>query len=83
MITATYDTLKRSIEILQLTTNHQTNAGFTIALHYFFSTGDPIAQPYTLTQGKSLAMTAIDVFTNPELLQKIQKNFAEDIRARK
>ena len=45
-------------------------------------TGDPTAQPYTLTQGKSLAMTAIDVLSKPELLQKIKEDFATDIRAR-
>ncbi|XP_022291117.2 xaa-Arg dipeptidase-like [Crassostrea virginica] len=46
------------------------------------ATGDPTAQPYTLTQGKSLAMTAIDVLSKPELLQKIKEDFATDIRAR-
>lgn len=44
-------------------------------------TGDPTAQPYTLTQGKSLAMTAIDVLSKPELLQKIREDFAKDIKA--
>ncbi|XP_061177345.1 peptidase M20 domain-containing protein 2-like [Saccostrea echinata] len=45
--------------------------------------GDPIAQPYTLTQGKALAMTAIDVFTNPELLKQIKEDFTKDIQASK
>ena len=44
-------------------------------------TGDPAAQPYTLTQGKSLAMTAIDVLSKPELLQKIREDFTKDIKA--
>lgn len=43
--------------------------------------GDPIAQPYTLAQGKALAMTAIDVFTNPQLLTQIKEDFTKDIRA--
>ncbi|XP_048769646.2 xaa-Arg dipeptidase-like [Ostrea edulis] len=46
---------------------------FTVA------TGDPVAQPYTLEQGKALAMTAIDVFTNPDLLQQIKEDFTKDM----
>jgi hypothetical protein len=42
-------------------------------------TGDPVAQPYTLAQGKALAMTAIDVFTNPDLLQQIKEDFKKDM----
>ncbi|XP_048769679.2 peptidase M20 domain-containing protein 2-like [Ostrea edulis] len=41
--------------------------------------GDPVAQPYTLEQGKALAMTAIDVFTNPDLLQQIKEDFTKDM----
>uniref|UniRef100_K1PEU5 Peptidase M20 domain-containing protein 2 n=1 Tax=Magallana gigas TaxID=29159 RepID=K1PEU5_MAGGI len=47
------------------------------------ATGDPAAQPFTLSQGKALAMTAIDVFTNPELLQRIKDDFAKDLQTRK
>ena len=46
-------------------------------------TRDPIAQPNTLAQRMALAMTAIDVFTNPELLQRIGDDFVEDLRTRK
>lgn len=50
---------------------------------YHLFTGDPAAQPFTLSQGKALAMTAIDVFTNPELLQRIKDDFAKDLQTRK
>lgn len=47
------------------------------------ATGDPAAQSFTLSQGKALAMTAIDVFTNSELLQRIKDDFAKDLQTRK
>ncbi|XP_060068349.1 peptidase M20 domain-containing protein 2-like isoform X2 [Ylistrum balloti] len=43
--------------------------GFTEA------TGAPAAQPYTILQGKAMAMTAIDVFTNNDLLHRIKTEF--------
>ncbi|XP_069102743.1 xaa-Arg dipeptidase-like [Argopecten irradians] len=39
------------------------------------ATGAPAAQPYTILQGKAMAMTAIDVFTNKELLYRIKAEF--------
>ncbi|XP_069102689.1 xaa-Arg dipeptidase-like isoform X2 [Argopecten irradians] len=39
------------------------------------ATGAPVAQPYTILQGKAMAMTAIDVFTNKELLHRIKAEF--------
>lgn len=50
---------------------------------YRLLTGDPAAQSFTLSQGKALAMTAIDVFTNSELLQRIKDDFAKDLQTRK
>lgn len=43
------------------------------------ASGDPKAQPYTLAVGKALAMTAIDIFTQPDTLQKIKEEFAKKI----
>ncbi|KAL3882255.1 hypothetical protein ACJMK2_028617 [Sinanodonta woodiana] len=42
--------------------------------------GDPIAQPYTMAVAKALAMTAIDLYTDPTLLEKVKKDFEEDIQ---
>ncbi|XP_033739666.1 peptidase M20 domain-containing protein 2-like isoform X2 [Pecten maximus] len=39
------------------------------------ATGAAAAQPYTILQGKAMAMTAIDVFTNKDLLQRIKTEF--------
>ncbi|XP_025099822.1 peptidase M20 domain-containing protein 2-like [Pomacea canaliculata] len=43
------------------------------------ASGDIAAQPNTLNQGKALAMTAIDVFTSPGLLQAIKDDFRNDM----
>ena len=40
--------------------------------------GAPEAQPYTIAQGKALAMTAIDLYTSPELLRKTKDDFKRD-----
>lgn len=40
--------------------------------------GSAAAQPYTLAQGKALAMTALDVMTSPQLLAEIQAAFERD-----
>nr|KAG5696807.1 hypothetical protein BaRGS_012830 [Batillaria attramentaria] len=40
--------------------------------------GAPEAQPYTLAQGKALAMTALDVMTSPDLLAKVKADFEKD-----
>lgn len=56
---------------------------FNFKQSYHLFTGDPVAQSFTLSQGKALAMTAIDVFTNPELLQRIKDDFAKDLQTRK
>ncbi|KAK7107828.1 peptidase M20 domain-containing protein 2-like [Littorina saxatilis] len=42
--------------------------------------GSPEAQPYTLDQGKALAMTAIDVLTSPGLLAKIKADFEKNVK---
>ncbi|KAK3097058.1 hypothetical protein FSP39_005982 [Pinctada imbricata] len=42
--------------------------------------GDEKAQPYTLAQSKAMAMSAIDVFTNQQLLQDIESKFKDDIK---
>ncbi|KAK3091653.1 hypothetical protein FSP39_021577 [Pinctada imbricata] len=46
---------------------------FTVA------SGDHKAQPYTIAQSKAMAMTAIDVFMNPGLLEEIKTKFKEDL----
>ncbi|KAK3590609.1 hypothetical protein CHS0354_018829 [Potamilus streckersoni] len=42
--------------------------------------GDPMAQPYTLAVAKALAMTAIDLYTDPSILEKVRRDFEEDIQ---
>lgn len=44
--------------------------------------GDQKAQKYTLLQAKVLAMTAIDVMTDTDVLQKIKKSFEDDLKTR-
>ena len=41
-------------------------------------TGSAAAQPFTLTQAKALAMTALDIMYEPKLLETIQKEFREN-----
>ncbi|XP_033739663.1 peptidase M20 domain-containing protein 2-like [Pecten maximus] len=45
---------------------------------YAEATGAAAAQPYTLRQGKAIAMTAVDVFTNKDLLQRIKIEFENE-----
>ena len=45
-----------------------------------YITGDPKAQPYTLTVGKAMAMTVIDIFTQPEILRQIKEEFSNTKR---
>ncbi|ESP04071.1 hypothetical protein LOTGIDRAFT_203426 [Lottia gigantea] len=40
--------------------------------------GAPEAQPFTLNQGKSLALTALDIYLQPKLLETIQADFEKD-----
>ena len=47
-----------------------------------FYSGAPEAQKWTLLQAKVLAMTAIDVMLDPELLQRIKTAFEEDMKTR-
>ncbi|XP_033739662.1 peptidase M20 domain-containing protein 2-like [Pecten maximus] len=42
------------------------------------ATGAAAAQPYTILQGKAMAMTAIDVFTNKDLLPRIKTEFDDE-----
>jgi len=39
------------------------------------ASGDEKAQPYTLAVAKAIAMTAIDIYTNPETLKQIKEEF--------
>ena len=39
-----------------------------------------MAQPYTVTQAKALALTALDVMCNPESLMKVQDDFTKDMK---
>ncbi|XP_033739340.1 peptidase M20 domain-containing protein 2-like [Pecten maximus] len=45
---------------------------------YAEATGAAAAQPYTLRQGKAIAMTAVDVFINENLLQRIKIEFENE-----
>lgn len=49
--------------------NH--NEGFTTA------SGDQAAQPYTLAISKALAMTALDIYTKPDVLKEIKEEFSD------
>ena len=40
--------------------------------------GATTAQLPTLRQAKALAMTAVEIFTHPSLLDKIKEQFAKD-----
>ncbi|XP_078698235.1 peptidase M20 domain-containing protein 2-like isoform X2 [Branchiostoma floridae x Branchiostoma belcheri] len=56
--------------------------GDTAATHSALFTkvaGAREAQPYTLTQAKVLAMTAIDVICQPELFKKMKDDFKHDV----
>ncbi|KAG8011029.1 Peptidase M20 domain-containing protein 2 [Nibea albiflora] len=44
---------------------------------YTVASGDDRAQFFTLRTAKALAMTALDVLLNPELLQKVKQEFTE------
>uniref|UniRef100_A0A1I8H920 Peptidase M20 domain-containing protein 2 n=1 Tax=Macrostomum lignano TaxID=282301 RepID=A0A1I8H920_9PLAT len=41
--------------------------------------GDPAAQPHALTQAKALAMTGIDILTQPGVLEQIWEGFRADM----
>ena len=43
--------------------------------------GHPRAQKYTLIQAKAIAMTAVDIMLNPELLTKIKESFKADLQS--
>ena len=42
--------------------------------------GDPVAQPYTLKQAKAMAMTALDIMTNPDLADRMKEDFNKDLK---
>ena len=42
-----------------------------------FYSGDPKAQPYTLTQGKVLAMVAVDVLCDQKLVDTMKAQLRE------
>ncbi|KAL3882708.1 hypothetical protein ACJMK2_029021 [Sinanodonta woodiana] len=44
------------------------------------ASGDPIAQPFALAQGKALAMTALDILSNPAILDKVKDEFKENVQ---
>ncbi|KAL3882775.1 hypothetical protein ACJMK2_029082 [Sinanodonta woodiana] len=44
------------------------------------ASGDPIAQPFTLAQGKALAMTALDILSNPAIVGKAKDEFNTTVR---
>ncbi|KAL3882709.1 hypothetical protein ACJMK2_029022 [Sinanodonta woodiana] len=44
------------------------------------ASGDPIAQPFTLAQGKALAMTALDILSNPAILDKAKDEFIKTVQ---
>ena len=44
--------------------------------------GDPVAQPYTLKQAKAMAMTALDIMTNPDLAARMKEDFSKDLEER-
>ncbi|KAL3882707.1 hypothetical protein ACJMK2_029020 [Sinanodonta woodiana] len=44
------------------------------------ASGDPIAQPFTLAQGKALAMTALDILSNPAILDKVKDEFKQNVQ---
>ncbi|XP_013403765.1 peptidase M20 domain-containing protein 2 [Lingula anatina] len=41
--------------------------------------GSPGAQPYTLRAAKALAMTALDVLSQPQLINRIKEDFQKDL----
>jgi hypothetical protein len=45
-----------------------------------FVTGDMVAQPYTLDISKALAMTAVDIYTEPHILQEITEEFLNTMK---
>ena len=56
--------------------------GTTVSNHskeFTVAAGDFKAQKYTLDVAKALAMTALDVYSNPELLKQIKSDFEKDI----
>lgn len=53
-----------------MVSNH--SAAFTVAA------GDIKAQGYTLNIAKALAMTAIDIYTDKQLLQQVKTDFQKD-----
>ena len=45
----------------------------------FSTTGDKKAQPYTLDTAKALAMTAVDIMTDPAVMATIREDFKQDL----
>ncbi|CAL1535330.1 unnamed protein product [Lymnaea stagnalis] len=46
---------------------------------FALASASPDAQPSTLAQAKILAMVALDIFLNPDLLSKIKQDFENDL----
>ncbi|KAL3882777.1 hypothetical protein ACJMK2_029084 [Sinanodonta woodiana] len=55
------------------------STSFSHTRDFTTATGDPIAQPFTLAQGKALAMTALDILSNPAILEKVKDEFNKAI----
>ncbi|KAL3882705.1 hypothetical protein ACJMK2_029018 [Sinanodonta woodiana] len=55
------------------------STSFSRTRDFTTATGDPIAQPFTLAQGKALAMTALDILSNPANLEKVKDEFNKAI----
>ena len=46
----------------------------------YLISGSPVAQPHTLQQAKALAMSAIDVMCDEQLLQDIKVDFENSLK---
>ena len=42
--------------------------------------GAPEAQPCALREGKMLAMTAIDIYCQPDVMEKIKQDFQDGLK---
>ena len=52
-----------------------------VVIFWLYLLGAPESQPYTLMQAKALAMTAVDIFMKPHLLNDIKDNFTRDLKS--
>ncbi|XP_050390708.1 xaa-Arg dipeptidase [Patella vulgata] len=59
------------------------NIGTTAVNHsqeFTTASGSPVAQGYTLSVAKALAMTTLDVMMNPDLLKQVKEDFKMDMQ---